>query len=57
MILSTLLTAKAAAALLGAGALVVGGTAAAYAGVLPSPLQSVAHAVVGAPAADQDDQG
>jgi hypothetical protein len=56
MILSTLLTAKTAAAVLGAGALVVGGTAAAYAGVLPSSLQSVAHAVVGAPAG-QNDQG
>lgn len=56
MILSTLLPAKAAAALVGAGALVLGGGAvAAYAGVLPPSLQGVAHAVVGAPAAD--DQG
>jgi len=55
MIPTTLLTAKAAATLLTAGALVIGGTAAAYAGVLPSSLQSIAHATVGAPSADADD--
>jgi hypothetical protein len=51
MILSTLLSAKTAAAAVGAGALVLGGgTVAAYAGVLPTSLQDVAHVVVGAPA-------
>lgn len=55
MILSTLLTAKAAAALVSAGVLVVGGGAAAYAGVLPAGLQNVAHDVAGAPAAAHGD--
>jgi hypothetical protein len=51
MILTTLLSAKTAAAVVGAGALVLGGgTVAAYAGVLPAGLQIVAHDVVGAPA-------
>jgi hypothetical protein len=50
--LSTLLGAKFAAAL-AAGAVGLGGVAAAYAGALPAGLQDLAHTTVGAPAADQ----
>ncbi|MBI1376899.1 MAG: hypothetical protein GC157_05380 [Frankiales bacterium] len=62
--LITALSAKALAGVVGASTIVLGGgAAAAYAGVLPSPIQSVAHTLAGAPApaadegGDQGDQG
>jgi hypothetical protein len=41
------------AAALTTGAMVLGGTVAAYAGVLPGPIQNLAHDTIGAPSADR----
>ncbi len=50
-LISTLLTAK-AAAMVAAAVVSVGGVAtAAYAGALPTPIQNIAHTTIGAPAA------
>lgn len=52
MLLQTLLSAKAATGIAAAGLVVIGGgTAAAYTGSLPVPLQTLAHDTIGAPAA------
>lgn len=52
MLLQTLLSAKAATGIAAAGLVVIGGgTAAAYTGSLPIPLQTLAHDTIGAPAA------
>jgi hypothetical protein len=45
------------AAVLAAVGVVLGGTAAAYAGALPAPVQELAHHVLGAPAARHSSDG
>lgn len=51
LLLTTLLSSKISAAVLAAGVVVAGGTGvAAYADVLPDPLQQTAHDLIGAPA-------
>jgi hypothetical protein len=53
--ITALVTGKVAVAALALGAVATGGTVAAFAGVLPSSAQSVAHAVIGAPSTASDD--
>ncbi|MDQ1571318.1 MAG: hypothetical protein QOF79_1992 [Actinomycetota bacterium] len=47
--ITAFVTGKVAIAALALGAVATGGTVAAYAGVLPTPVQQVAHTVIGAP--------
>ena len=56
MLLSTLLSAKAASGIAAAGVVVLGGgtVAAAATGTLPTPLQNFAHSTFGAPASQND---